>query len=249
MKTILTWPSPSRVTDLQSLHKPVKMKNTISPLLPARSRNSSRNSPASFSIASIAIIRGPQQKKENIVESKATAPMFLNLLHADHMIPSEAESIFYKEYLTVEYFREEEQDHWWTSRYVKVLEHISAICSLVSLCDVYAHISIRYMACSSSEAEDWKEYRRCAILGKRISSFIAYSRREKVVTNWQPARDGKRLSELGCRYQTANCAYETRIGNKFLVRYNGDNSSEHDDSLCIQGPLKVLRWTDFRYSS
>jgi hypothetical protein len=169
------------------------------------------------------------------------APMFLNLLQADRKIRSEAAPIFYEEYLPFDCFN----PSIWLGSSSTLLWRIQALSSLVALRDVHMRVSILYLT-DTGDSEDFR-------VGIWIARYISRVKGQPILTDQSytcacgEECGGWAFDRTWCWYCNDHCTYERRIGDNFLVRYQGDYSTSSGKALFIEGPLAELDWSGFVY--
>jgi hypothetical protein len=120
-----------------------------------------------------------REDKEQVLEIKQTAPDFFNLLHTDHMIRSEASSIFYEEHLCVDTFLA------LTDELEGAMEaRIKSICELVAIYDIHLRVSVTGQEMITMNEKmvrempfSWNDHTRCDFVNK-LSHFIATETKE-----------------------------------------------------------------------
>lgn len=150
------------------------------------------------------------EQKKNILDIRKTTPTYLNLLHTDHMIRSEASSIFYEEHFCVDSFVACTKD------LESALEfRIESICQLVALHNVHMPISITVQEMVPMQVKierqmpfPWDDRDRCNFVNK-LTRFIATRTREVFV-----CRTGPQQREHGGYYPFSHMVY---VGSKAYV--------------------------------
>lgn len=174
------------------------------------------------------IMQKSAEVTEKAANIKKTLPPFLNVLHTDHMIRSEAGSIFDKEYLSIDRFASEcdlPGDMW---------ARIRSICALVAIRNVSLPLSI---TCTKRASGTYTPQR---LFLNVILRIIFDGRSDVVFQAFTPQQDGEHIffskkGELGM---------EMRAGQDYLVQTkdNFDMCSASDRTVCISGPLAKLYW-------
>lgn len=202
-----------------------------------------------------------RQQKESNVDIKKTAPPYLNLLHTDRMIRSEASSIFLKEHLCSDsFFRSMDIEGAMKSR-------IESICALVAIHDIHLPISITVREILTEQdlflreivpfARGYSIVRRDFV--DKLVQFIAGETHESFVCN---ASSNK--SEEGRHHAPS---HDKTSGSKVHVnyRYRVEHGKSYDvsqkryaqlrpwavnssDFLRVVGPLAELDWRRFKWS-
>ena len=110
----------------------------------------------------------------NVSDFRRTAPTFLNLLHTDHTIRTEAGSIFYKEYLPVDHYK---IPLLCACPSKVIVQRVRAISSLVSLRVTRMQVSIRPV-CELLLQDTVR-------VGIDLANYISRVRKDPVLTDWQ----------------------------------------------------------------
>jgi hypothetical protein len=106
-------------------------------------------------------------------------------------------------------------------------------------------VSIRYLT-DTGASEHWR-------VGIWVAKYISHAKGEPLLTDQSytcacgEECDVREWDRTWCWRCDDHCAYERRIGDNFLVRYQGDYSTSSGKALFVEGPLAELDWSGFVY--
>lgn len=182
---------------------------------------------------------------EKVVDIMKTLPPYLKLLHTDHMIRSEAGSIFDKEYLSIDCFAticDLQGDMW---------ARIRAICDLVAIRNVSLPLSI---TCTKREfrpprgpgmSGNSPTYVPQFMFLRVMVQILSEGRHEMLRQDFKSQQDGEHpfFSKKG------DVGTEMRIGQDYLIQTkdNFDGHSTVETTMCVSGPLAKLYWPRCRW--
>lgn len=216
------------------------------------------------------------RQREYTINIRKAAPTFLNLLHADHMIRSEAVSIFFKEFLSVDSFFVPAN----LEGAIKL--RIRAICALVAIHGISLPLSItvqqrtvdetghmpnmrsdfvgKLMRFLTGETNEWfarstdpkkpeEQTHLPSHPSVRPESMVHSSRRYRI-ERLQPDAASSQRRALLQQNTVFNATANQHVHSQQFLGLQGAHQpdQESNDFLRVEGPLAELDWSKFEWN-
>jgi hypothetical protein len=172
------------------------------------------------------------------------SPNFFAYMHTNRMVRSEAASVFYKEVAPFHSFTCP------TDQPIEavMLTRIRDVCSLISIRDAHARISIR---CTPS----WKDYgdawhrNNDRWRGREIKAFasctlvrVSYTARPPGLTRYEAIQWMQGVHESRSSVDSGH-TNEARTTTGFVVKYRDEGVRENENFVQIEGSLAEVNWS------
>lgn len=181
-----------------------------------------------------------QQERKTQIFLRNTARAYLNIIHANSKIRSEAAPIFYEEYLRFDCYTPVLRPgviHGHL-RQTRLTRRIQNLCALVALHDAHLPMSITIGTMVDPVAVPY--------IIRHIASQTEQELLGNVYVEYREFRYLEEREKFNSLYNThvprGTHVFERRIGEDFRVRNVLDTASHERNSLLIEGPLAQLDW-------